>query len=341
MYPLPLLDAASSLFHKDHFFTKFDLQNTYHLVRIQQGNERKTAFNMPLGHFVYLVIPFGLTNTPAVFLCRWHPNLLRSLFIIGSLFLQFSFWLALTFVSFSLGHHIFPLRRVPQIFVCFTHWCKYFVNKAFFHCKLFHLSAFLGPALNFGRDRKWLVLTNHFPHPISSNAYKWSILIRFSQLSERWIHLITEKSKCTDKKYVKSIKTGPQTEMINNGVRIKKQLSWAETSYKAGTRNNFALYSKCTINVCFPLFLNTLALIQQFYFSVQRLIWHRKLKCTYFLSLSLLHSQFKSSSFKGELTESVSQSVEEHICRSFPSSLTNMHTVYLKNIYLRCFKTPH
>lgn len=37
------------------------------MVRILKGEEWKTAFNTHLGHFEYLVVPFGLTNAPAVF----------------------------------------------------------------------------------------------------------------------------------------------------------------------------------------------------------------------------------------------------------------------------------
>ena len=66
-YPLPLLDSAFAPLHQATIFTKLDLRNAYHLVRVREGDEWKTAFNTPLGHFEYLVIPFGLTNAPAFF----------------------------------------------------------------------------------------------------------------------------------------------------------------------------------------------------------------------------------------------------------------------------------
>ena len=66
-YPLPLISSTLEPLTHARVFTKLDLRNAYHLVRIRDGDEWKTAFNTHLGHFEYLVMPFGLSNAPAVF----------------------------------------------------------------------------------------------------------------------------------------------------------------------------------------------------------------------------------------------------------------------------------
>lgn len=64
-YPLPLISSAFELLQSATVFTKLDLRN--HLIRIRQGDEWKTGFNTPSGHYEYLVMPFGLCNALAVF----------------------------------------------------------------------------------------------------------------------------------------------------------------------------------------------------------------------------------------------------------------------------------
>uniref|UniRef100_A0A8C6K7U4 Gypsy retrotransposon integrase-like protein 1 n=1 Tax=Nothobranchius furzeri TaxID=105023 RepID=A0A8C6K7U4_NOTFU len=66
-YSLPLIASAFEPVQEALFFTKLDLRNAYHLVRIKEGDEWKTAFKTHIGHFEYLVMPFGLCNAPAIF----------------------------------------------------------------------------------------------------------------------------------------------------------------------------------------------------------------------------------------------------------------------------------
>ncbi|SAM05196.1 hypothetical protein [Absidia glauca] len=66
-YPLPLINEMIDRLSSSSIFTKLDIRNAYHRVRIAKGDEWKTAFRTRYGHFEYLVMPFGLTNAPASF----------------------------------------------------------------------------------------------------------------------------------------------------------------------------------------------------------------------------------------------------------------------------------
>ena len=70
LYPLPLLSSAFEPLQGATMFSKLDLRNAYHLVRIHEGDEWKTAFNTASGLFEKRVMRFGLTP---LFSRLWSP----------------------------------------------------------------------------------------------------------------------------------------------------------------------------------------------------------------------------------------------------------------------------
>ena len=66
-YPLPLISDLLDSPSKAKIYSKIDLCHVYHLVRIAEGDEWKTAFHTRYGSFEWNVMPFCLTNAPMAF----------------------------------------------------------------------------------------------------------------------------------------------------------------------------------------------------------------------------------------------------------------------------------
>lgn len=78
----PNVRRHTSLMAMCLFLTSLALWSAYNLIRICDGDEWKTAFITPVGYYEYLVLPYGLSNSPSVFQAFMNEVFLHRFVII-------------------------------------------------------------------------------------------------------------------------------------------------------------------------------------------------------------------------------------------------------------------
>jgi len=66
-YPLPRIDELLDNIAGTEYFTKMDLQQGYHKIRVKPKHVQRTAFQTKFVSFQCRVMPFGLCNAPSTF----------------------------------------------------------------------------------------------------------------------------------------------------------------------------------------------------------------------------------------------------------------------------------
>nr|GEV74060.1 putative reverse transcriptase domain-containing protein [Tanacetum cinerariifolium] len=67
-YPLPRIDDLFDKLEGSQYFSKIDLRSGYRQLKVRDVDITKTAFRTRYEHFEFTAMPFGLTNSPALFM---------------------------------------------------------------------------------------------------------------------------------------------------------------------------------------------------------------------------------------------------------------------------------
>jgi hypothetical protein len=83
-YPLPVMEDLIARLKDSRIFSTLDLENGFFHVKVNEMSKKYTSFVVPFGQYEFNRVPFGLTNSPSVFM-RFVHRVFRPLMLEGIL----------------------------------------------------------------------------------------------------------------------------------------------------------------------------------------------------------------------------------------------------------------
>jgi hypothetical protein len=177
-YPIPLIDELLIQLGGAKIYTQFDIREAYHKIRVADGYEWKTAFRTKYGLFEYLVVPFGLTNAPAIFQSYINYTLRDFLDIFAIAYLD-----DIVIYSQNEEEHVEQVRRVLERLREAKLYLK--LSKCLFHAREINYLGFVISPDGISVDPSRVETILSWPEP--KNTHDVQSFIGFANFYRRFI----------------------------------------------------------------------------------------------------------------------------------------------------------